>query len=92
MKLTTIFTSSKIKAMFPLMVECGKTLERVLDELAFNAVEFEVKDLASRYGTDVIGSCAFGIETNSLENPNSTFRRMGKRLFEFRYLVWKSIW
>lgn len=86
-KLTSTFTTGKMKMMFPLMIECANNLKHVLDRMATNAEEFEIKDLCARYTTDVIGSCAFGIETHSLDDPNSGFRRMGKRIFEFRYAV-----
>ncbi|KAL0268095.1 UNVERIFIED_CONTAM: hypothetical protein PYX00_010167 [Menopon gallinae] len=38
--------------------------------------------MLARFTTDVISSCAFGIETKSLDNPDSEFRKYGKRIFE----------
>jgi len=35
----------------------------------------------AKYTTDVIGSCAFGIEINSLSNKENEFRRIGKDIF-----------
>lgn len=71
--------------MFPLVKACGEKLRQVIDQISPNE-PFDVKDLAARYTTDVIGSCAFGIETNSLENPNTEFRVMGKEVLKFRYI------
>jgi cytochrome P450 family 6 len=34
----------------------------------------------TKFGIDVIASCAFGIEYNSFKNPDEQFRRMTKRL------------
>lgn len=33
--------------------------------------------------TDVIASCAFGLETDCLSNPKSKFREMGKKMINF---------
>uniref|UniRef100_A0AAT9UUR2 Cytochrome P450 6PZ12 n=1 Tax=Maconellicoccus hirsutus TaxID=177089 RepID=A0AAT9UUR2_MACHI len=83
-KLTSTFTSGKMKMMFPLLTRCGEKLSQVIDKIPENE-SFDVKDLFARYTTDAIGTCAFGLETNSLDNPNSEFRIMGKKIFEFRY-------
>jgi cytochrome P450 family 6 len=45
-------------------------------------VELEMKEVASLYSTDVISSCAFGIEANSLENPDSEFKKAGTAMFK----------
>lgn len=81
-KLTSTFTSGKMKLMFPLVKDCGDKLAQVLESMS--SEPFDVKDLCARYTTDVIGTCAFGIEIHSLENPDSEFRTMGKQLFEPR--------
>ncbi|XP_065206746.1 uncharacterized protein LOC135836078 [Planococcus citri] len=82
-KLTSAFTSGKMKMMFPLVKQCGDKLAQVLESVIEESID--VKDLCARFTTDVIGSCAFGIETHSLDDPNSEFRKMGNRIFEFRY-------
>ena len=64
------------------MVDIGKTLAEVLKEPATSGEVVEVKDYVARFTTDVISSCAFGIEASSLRNPNSILRKMGKKIFE----------
>ncbi|XP_065214503.1 probable cytochrome P450 6a23 [Planococcus citri] len=85
MKMTGIFTSGKMKMMFPLVKKCAEEMKPALMEYVSSPDGFEVKDLCSRYTTDVIGSCAFGVDTNSFTNPHSEFRKMGGRVFEFRW-------
>ncbi|XP_059485219.1 cytochrome P450 6j1-like [Neocloeon triangulifer] len=88
-KLSPTFTSGKIKMMTPLMEEVGHILQAHLDGVAENGQSFEAKDLASRFTTDVIASCAFGVKCNSIENPNTEFRVKGKKLTELDF--WKAI-
>lgn len=52
-------------------------------------VELEMKALAALYTTDVIASCAYGVEANSLENPDGEFRKAGYAIFDRSF--WRSL-
>lgn len=81
--MSPVFTTGKIRYMFPTMVEVSdRIVEAVVNMLQQNNSNIEVKDLCARYTTDVIGTCAFGIECNSLKDPSAEFRQMGKDIFE----------
>ncbi|XP_043286566.1 probable cytochrome P450 6a14 isoform X2 [Venturia canescens] len=80
-KLSTAFTSGKLKNMFYLMLECGDHLEEYLTKFGDTNDAVECGELAAKYTTDVIGSCVFGIRTNALADENSEFRRMGRDVF-----------
>lgn len=71
-----------MKMMFSTMVECTEGLEHILEEYSRLQDGIDIKDVASRFTTDVIGSVAFGIDCNSLKNPNSEFRQFAKKIFE----------
>ncbi|XP_032669229.1 cytochrome P450 6A1-like [Odontomachus brunneus] len=80
-KLSPVFTSGKLKEMFPLILECSEHLEQYVEKLASRNEHIECRELTAKYTTDVIGSCAFGIETNSLSDIDSEFRTMGREVF-----------
>ncbi|XP_065214908.1 probable cytochrome P450 6a13 isoform X2 [Planococcus citri] len=88
-KLTSTFTSSKMKRMFPLVKQYGTKLHSIIEEMT-DKDEFFIKDVCSRFSIDVIGSCAFGLEINSLENPDSVFVKMGNRSSNSKF-TYKSI-
>jgi len=43
----------------------------------------DVAETMYRYTTDVIASCAFGINGNSLKDPNAEFRMYLRKIFDF---------
>ncbi|CAG9860809.1 unnamed protein product [Phyllotreta striolata] len=81
--LSPSFTSSKMKSMFVLMADCAKSFTNFFLQKNQDVVEVEMKDVFSRYTNDVIASTAFGIEVNSLKEPNNDFYRMGKKATSF---------
>ncbi|CAB3365204.1 Hypothetical predicted protein [Cloeon dipterum] len=88
-KLSPTFTSGKIKLMTPLMEEVSQNLQKNLTDLSMSGRAVEMKELSSRFTVDVIGSCAFGINCNSIDNPNSELKVMGKKLIHMD--AWRAI-
>jgi cytochrome P450 family 6 len=43
----------------------------------------DVRETMFRYTTDVIASCAFGIQSNSLKDPDAEFRRYLRKILNF---------
>ncbi|KAI5646476.1 cytochrome p450 domain-containing protein [Phthorimaea operculella] len=80
-RMTPAFTSAKLKAMFPLIVETAEKLKSIADDYADNENEVDVRELMARYATDFIGACGFGVEADALNDENSIFRKLGKRIF-----------
>lgn len=80
MKLTPAFTTGKMKMMYPTIIKCGTELKDFVENCKEEFLD--LKDISSRYTMNVIGSCAFGIETNALQNPNSDFVKFGMGIFK----------
>uniref|UniRef100_A0A1L8E423 Putative cytochrome n=1 Tax=Nyssomyia neivai TaxID=330878 RepID=A0A1L8E423_9DIPT len=85
-KLSPTFTSGKMKMMHSTIIAVAQEFQQFLGTCAEKKEEIEIKDVLGRFTTDVIGSCAFGVECNSLNDPETEFRRMGKKVFNFEGL------
>jgi len=84
-KLSPAFSSGKIKMMYPLMKEVTDQLESLLETL--DGQEVDVRDLAKRYLVDIISSCAFGINAESLKNKDSKIKVMANQMLDQRGFV-----
>ncbi|XP_063823146.1 cytochrome P450 6B6-like [Ostrinia nubilalis] len=80
-RMTPAFTSGKLKAMFPLIVERAEKLQSRTLAAASQNCPLNVRDLMSCFTTDFIGACGFGIDSDSLNEENSEFRKIGAQIF-----------
>ena len=76
-KLSPTFTTGKIKAMFETVVETSEILVKRIDSKG----QTEVRDLCNRYICDVIGSVAFGLDSQALTNEHSELLKVGDKVF-----------
>jgi cytochrome P450 family 6 len=79
-KMTPTFTSGKMKMMFDTLVKCGDQLLTEMNKTVGNT-SIDIKDMLARFTTDIIGTVAFGIDCNSLKNPDNEFNRYMKLFF-----------
>ncbi|EDW89797.1 probable cytochrome P450 6w1 [Drosophila yakuba] len=79
-KISPVFTTGKIKQMYPLMVKIGKHLEDSVERLG-SGTKVQVKDLCARFTTDLIATIAFGVEANALQDTKSEFFYHNKAIF-----------
>ncbi|XP_037036009.1 probable cytochrome P450 6a14 [Bradysia coprophila] len=85
-KLSPMFTSGKLKAMYPIIQDCAKQLHDYLlkNTQEKKSFDFDAKDLFARFTINVISSVAFGIENDCINDPENIFHKMGVRIFERR--------
>nr|AAT38514.1 antennae-rich cytochrome P450 [Phyllopertha diversa] len=82
-KMTPIFSSGRIKCMIPFMNKVAEDLVSYLTKLSHQTDSIEAKEVCAKYATDVITSCAFGIEGHSFEKEDAAWRSVGRDMFEF---------
>lgn len=79
-QLTPIFTSGKIKNMFPLMVE---TADKFIDDVTIacnKQSEQEILKLVQKFTLATISSCAFGLSIDSLQDKHETLEFIDKNI------------
>lgn len=86
-KLMPAFSSGKMKRMYPLIEDCVRELNNYLDTEIANKQHTDVREATAKFSTDVIGRCAFGLDFNTLKDPESSFRRIGKKIFVLSYSI-----
>ncbi|XP_026753945.1 cytochrome P450 6B6-like [Galleria mellonella] len=84
-RLTPAFTSGKLRAMFPLIVERAENLRARALKAAVNGRTMDARDLMARYTTDFIGACGFGLDADSLNDEDAAFRQLGIKIFTFDF-------
>lgn len=82
--LSPLFTGSKMRFMLPLMTEVSKDfntyIRNDISTSKSKSKEYNMMDLMMRLTNDIIGSTAFGIQINTLKEPQNEFFKMGKEV------------
>ncbi|NXR05718.1 CP3AO protein, partial [Semnornis frantzii] len=81
--LSPTFTSGKLKEMFPIMKHYGEALVKNVQKRVEKNSALPVKEIFGSYGMDVVTSTSFGVNMDSMNNPNDPFVREMKKLVRF---------
>ncbi|KAJ3655229.1 hypothetical protein Zmor_014365 [Zophobas morio] len=91
-KLTPTFTSGKMKTMFQTLVDCIPNFTEKIESDRVTQTPIDIKEALGCFTTDIIGSCAFGLECNTFKEENSPFREYGRKVFtSTRFRMVKSL-
>jgi cytochrome P450 family 6 len=85
-KLSSTFTSGKMKMMFQTLVDCEPNLLQKIENDRVARVPIDIKEALGCFTTDIIGSVAFGLECNTFAEENSPFRKYGRKVFTLNTL------
>uniref|UniRef100_A0A336MM30 CSON003194 protein n=1 Tax=Culicoides sonorensis TaxID=179676 RepID=A0A336MM30_CULSO len=80
-KLNPLFSSGRLKQIFPTISFEADRLENHINKLVKNNINdtpIEMKDILIRYALDVIGSVFYGNDVNTIDHPDQEFKRMFK--------------
>lgn len=83
-KITPLFTTSRMRQFFETVNEMGDKLNRKLAKDVVDEKIVSPKYLNGAYTTDVYASCAFGVDVNFIENPDSVFGNIALEMFNFK--------
>ena len=83
--LSPAFTGSKMRLMFDLVTECGRNSTKTLKEEIKKSgnMDFEMRELLSKFTVDMIATCAFGLEVNSFKDPDNDFQKITSLATDF---------
>ena len=77
-EISPAFSSIRMKALYPLIENVCDRLSKFISE---NLDEpFEAKELSTKFTTEAVMNCVYGIEANALQKHDSEMRTMSKRL------------
>ncbi|XP_076416789.1 lithocholate 6-beta-hydroxylase-like [Peromyscus maniculatus bairdii] len=78
--LSPTFTSGKLKEMFPIIGQYGDTLVKNLRREEERGKPVNIKDILGAYSMDVITGTSFGVNIDSLNNPEDPFVQKVKKI------------
>lgn len=85
--LSPAFTGSKMRQMFELVIECCESvIDFQMKHSRGDRMSVELNDMFKRFSTDVIASCAFGVNLDSFRDPDNDFYKNGKQMMRFERL------
>jgi cytochrome P450 family 6 len=86
-QLTPLFSCAKLRSMFPIVHDCVRTLDTFIHEKCESKTfTFDIRDLSSKFTLTLISSIAFGVNNDSINNPNNIFRMTTLKVLEPKYI------
>lgn len=81
-KLSPVFTSGKLKSMYFTISNLKDNLINAIERKSNNGQKsIETKDIASRFTVDIISSCAFGMEADTLNDHHKELLDLSREAF-----------
>ncbi|KAJ8977037.1 hypothetical protein NQ317_017711 [Molorchus minor] len=84
-KMPSVFTSAKMRKMFLIMEGMTKRFNSNLNAYAKSGHAVDIKKETTKFTTDIIAACAFGIESNTMKNENEEMLKQARGFFDYQW-------
>ncbi|XP_034834202.1 probable cytochrome P450 6a14 isoform X1 [Maniola hyperantus] len=91
LKMSPVFSTSKLKSMYPLVEKIAKEAHDYAAELHMNNKAINFSEFYEKYAMEIVGSVGFGVECNGLKNSRSEFYLRGNEYFNPTSLYWTIV-
>ncbi|XP_050454367.1 probable cytochrome P450 6a13 [Cataglyphis hispanica] len=81
-KLTSAFTTNKIRHVFELINEVSEKFKQFVAQYANNEEPVEMRNLTAKFTSEIIATCFFGLKINAIQNRDSEFQKMCKKVVD----------
>ncbi|XP_030035702.2 cytochrome P450 6B5 [Manduca sexta] len=81
-RFSSAFSVSKIRAMFPLIEHCAEKLHKLSESLVDSNGDVYAWNLMARFSMEIIGSCGFGVDLDTIANKNDNFIKLANKFFD----------
>lgn len=85
-KLNPSFTSTKVKGMFDQIIKCCELITCQIEDQIISSKPVDVGSLMFVYATEVIASCAFGVQLLSNSEQKNKFKTAIDNVFSFNLI------
>ncbi|XP_052863532.1 uncharacterized protein LOC128270166 [Anopheles cruzii] len=84
-EITPAFTSSRMKALFPLVEDVSQRMKQYIDRNTKQPIE--TREMCAKFTTDVVASCIFAADAQSFTMEKAEIREMGRKLLEPNFKI-----
>ncbi|KAL1021627.1 hypothetical protein UPYG_G00015750 [Umbra pygmaea] len=81
--LSPSFTSGRLKDMFSIMTQHSRNLVKCLQKKVDSDEVLDVKEFFGAYSFDVVASCSFSVDVDSINRPNDPLLANMKKILKF---------
>uniref|UniRef100_A0A8C4T312 unspecific monooxygenase n=1 Tax=Erpetoichthys calabaricus TaxID=27687 RepID=A0A8C4T312_ERPCA len=83
--LSPAFTSGRLKEIFPIVKHYGENLVKNAEKASKESKPVSMKDFFGAYSLDVMASCSFSVDVDSVNNPDDPFVTNIKKMLKFSF-------